>query len=617
MTLQTPSLLWWLVPLFGAILVLYLLKMRRRDVRVPATFLWPSLTADVRANAPFQRLRPSVLLFLQLLIAALLVFGLANPLRKAHGLHGRATVVVLDAGASMAATDVSPTRFEEARRRVAGIVETMNSGDLLALVEAGPTTRVVFPLSGDRPRMLAALKNLQPTDAPNAIGEALRLAAALIVQRPEGRIVVLSDGTFPPVQDFSPGKAEVVFEQIGTGTRNLAITAMDAADAPNGAMQLYVGIRNYEAAPREATLTVLLDGVAADARKITVGARQRFGHTLDIPASARKAEARLDAQGDILPADNRAALFLHGAGAVRTLLVTPGNLFLERALALDPTVRLDKAAALPEHERASSSAESRYDLVIFDGTPVEAVKATSVLSFGGASPEVGVDDLGPVAWPRVASGRAEHPTLRYVDLEGTLIEKGTKVRARAGARTLVSGSEGPLIVASERGARRALYVAFKSLDSDWPLRVSFPIFVGNAVRWLTGEGRAAGEGGGMNVRAGQVFTVAAPGGAATLTLRGPDGLKAALDAGTGLVTVREAVRVGDYTLTGPKASTDILANLLDEEESDVVPRATLDLAGKSVAATGDVIVLADTWRPLLLLALLVLSIEWWVFVKRS
>ncbi len=617
MTFQSATSLWWLAPLFGAIIVLYLLKMRRRDVRVPATFLWPKLTADVRANAPFQRLRPSVLLFLQLLIVALLVFGLANPLRKARGLHGKATVVVLDASASMAATDASPSRFEEARRRVAGIVETMGTGDQMALVEAGPVTRVVFPLSNDRGRMLTEVRKLRPTDAPNAMGEALRLAAALVGQRPEGRIVVLSDGTFAPVSNFSAGRAELVFERIGTGTRNLGVTAFDAATAPGGTMQLYTGIRNYENAPRKATVTVLLDGVAADAREITVPARQTFGHTLEIPATARRAEVRLAAAGDILEADNRAALFLHGAGTVRTLLVTPGNLFLERALALDPSVRLDKAAAVPEHEKSSSRGEGSYDLVIFDGTPVERVKANSVWSLGEASPEVGVDDLGEAARPTVVPGRRAHPVLRYVDLEGTLIEKGRKVRARPEGRVLVSGSDGPLVVASERGAHRALYVAFKALDSDFPLRVSFPIFVGNAVRWLTGEGRAAGEGGGMNVRAGQAFSVAATGSAKALTLKRPDGAKETLDASTGLAVVRSADRVGDYTISGPKTRTAVAVNLLSEEESDVVPRATLDLAGKEVTAKGDAAVLAETWRPLLLLALLVLSVEWWVFARRS
>lgn len=616
MVFQRLTSLWWLLPLGGIIVVLYLLKMRRRDVRVPAAFLWPKLTADVRANAPFQKLRPSLLLFLQLLALALLVFGLANPLLKARGLHGKATVVVLDTSASMSATDVAPSRFEAAKKRVAGIVETMGGGDRLALIEVGPVTRVVFPLQGDKARMLAALGALTPTDAPNHMGEALRLAAALVGQRSEGRIVVLSDGTFPPVQDFSPGKAQLLFEQIGTGTKNVAVTALDAADSPGG-MEVFAGIRNTGAEPANATVTFTVDGQVADAKDIAIPARQTAGQTLKIPATARSVEVRVKAPGDLLASDNRAVIFPHGAGTVRTLLVSPGNLFLERALSLEPTVRLDKAAAVPDYEKAGSPGVGRYDLVIFDGTPVEKVKAPAAWSFGGAGPGLGVEDEGAASSPRVVAGKRAHPLLKHVDLDNLLIEKGRKVEVLTGAKVLVNGSDGPMVVASEQGGRRSLYLSWNALDSDFPLQVSFPIFIGNAVEWLTGEGRAGGDEGGLSVRTGRPFNIASPVGAKTLTLKRPDGSKESLDASTGMAVVRTTNTVGMYTVSGPKSKTEVAVNVLNEDESDITPRATLDLAGKSVAAQSATVVLAETWRWLLLAALLVLCCEWWVFVKRS
>jgi hypothetical protein len=617
MVCQNATSLWWLIPLAGVILALYLLKMRRRDVRVPATFLWPKLTADVRANAPFQKLRPSLLLFLQLLAAALMIFGLANPLLRARGLHGRATVVVLDASASMAATDVSPSRFDAARKRVGAMVETMGGGDQLALIEAGPVTRVVFPLQGDKPKMIAALRDLKPTDAPNHIGEALRLAAALVGQRAEGRIVVLSDGTFPPVQDFSPGKAQLVFEKIGKGSRNLAVTALDAADTQGETMEVFAGIRNTGSAPAKATVTFTVDGEVADARDVSVPARQTLGQTLKAPPTARAVTVSVKSPGDILASDNQATIFPHGAGTVRTLLVTPGNLFLERALTLEPTVRLDKASAVPDYEKAGSRGEGRYDLVIFDGVPVEQVKAPAVWSFGGADASVGVVDLGPSAHPTIVAGKRAHPLLKHVDLDNLLIEKGRRVRPLGAARVLVDGSDGPMLVASDQRGRRTLYAAWSLLDSDFPLQVSFPIFVGNALEWLTGEGRAGGASGGLSVRTGQPFSIASPTGAKTLTLRRPGGRRESLDASSGVAVVRTANTVGTYVVAGPKTTTQVAVNVLNEDESEVAPRATLEISGKAIAAEGASVVLAETWRYLLLAALLVLACEWWVFVKRS
>src|SRR3954471_20477036 len=108
MSFQDPGALLWLLPLGGTILLLYLLRMRRRDVRVPASFLWPERTDEVRANALIQKLRFSWLLVLQLLALALVIFAVAKPQTKQQGLTGEVTVLVLDASASMGATDARP-----------------------------------------------------------------------------------------------------------------------------------------------------------------------------------------------------------------------------------------------------------------------------------------------------------------------------------------------------------------------------------------------------------------------------------------------------------------------------------------------------------------------------
>ena len=56
------------------ILVLYMLKMRRRQVEVSSVLLWQRLLRDREANAPWQRLKRNLLLILQLLLLAALVF---------------------------------------------------------------------------------------------------------------------------------------------------------------------------------------------------------------------------------------------------------------------------------------------------------------------------------------------------------------------------------------------------------------------------------------------------------------------------------------------------------------------------------------------------------------
>ncbi|MBX7253364.1 MAG: VWA domain-containing protein, partial [Candidatus Promineofilum sp.] len=112
------------------ILLLYMLRLRRREQPVSSTWLWRELVRDRAANAPWQRLRRNLLLFLQLLILAALVLALARPALRRPGLGGN-LIVLLDASASMRASDGRPTRFDDARAAVERLISSLSGDDRL------------------------------------------------------------------------------------------------------------------------------------------------------------------------------------------------------------------------------------------------------------------------------------------------------------------------------------------------------------------------------------------------------------------------------------------------------------------------------------------------------
>src|SRR5437762_13198992 len=116
------TLVWWqwgllaLVP--PTILALYFLKLKRQPLEVPSTYLWSRTIEDLHVNSLWQRLRQSLLLFLQLLLIVLLAITLLRPGWKGTELIGHRFIFLIDKSASMWASVVAPTRLAEAKKQV-------------------------------------------------------------------------------------------------------------------------------------------------------------------------------------------------------------------------------------------------------------------------------------------------------------------------------------------------------------------------------------------------------------------------------------------------------------------------------------------------------------------
>src|SRR5688572_32599904 len=107
------------------IVAFYMLKLRRRDLPVGSTFLWQQLIRDVEANAPWQRLRFSWLLLVQLLIAALVVLAATRPFSATTTELAANVVLIVDTSASMATDADGDDRMTLARDRAADVVRRL------------------------------------------------------------------------------------------------------------------------------------------------------------------------------------------------------------------------------------------------------------------------------------------------------------------------------------------------------------------------------------------------------------------------------------------------------------------------------------------------------------
>ena len=610
---MAPSALLALLPLGGIIVLLYLLKLRRREVVVPSVFLWRRSVEDIQANAPLQRLRVNLLLLLQLLALTLLVVGIAAPFVMARLLPNRTVVIVLDASASMRATDVAGSRFEEAVRKASEVASAMTARDELALIVCGARPRVAVPLTGERRRVLRALEGLAPTDCPTNLRDGLLLGAGLAARRPDATVFIISDGGFGELPE-PPAGAQVRFLAVGQRCENVAILAFEAA-RPAGSehSQLFLRLHNFGAQARSCDLTIYLDDDVLDARRLQVpGGADRvetWEADLTEPGLLR-AEIAVD---DDLPADNVAFTQATPPSARAVLLVGPENLFLEQALVVQPGLQVFRAPSLTAAQAAEAYAQ--YDIVIYDRAGVPAPPdsgAVMTIAAGGwpalASPGETVEQ------PTIGAWEEDHPALRHVNLAAAGIAQARALAPGPDAEVIARAGDAPMIVALEREDLRGLALGWNLLDSDLPLRVGFPVLLSNLMRWL-GEPAIAGDV--RIIRPGDTVRVPVPPDATTAEVTDPEGRRQRVEPTGGEVAFAGSERVGVYRLVAGGEQLRWAADLRDAAESDLTPRTELTLGGRATA-TGEADMTGERhfWPWLAVLALVALLAEWLIYHRR-
>ncbi len=599
--------------LAGPIIILYMLRLRRREVMVSSTLLWQKLLRDREANAPWQKLRRNLLLILQLIILAALVFALARPFLPSPSIISGSVVVLLDASASMQATDVEPSRFATAKAEVSQLINDLSGSSQMTLIKVGQTPTVVAAASSDRTQLQRALEAVQPDPAAAAWNAAFALATGAAQGFRDARIVIVSDGGIPA--DLPPLPVEYIYVPIGESGENLAITALATRETEDG-IQLFASVQNKGLIDQGTLLSIDLDGTLFDSRRLTVPAGSSVNVTWDLPPGTATIQAHLsDNEGDFLPLDDVAWAVHEGGVSNRTLLVTEGNLFLEQVFTVLPGVEAFKVP--PDSDLLDpETAEFDYDLVIFDGVPLpDPPPATDMLIINPqAGGEGGLFSVTGTFSNTVTTRLEESPLLQFVAWDEVDVRQARQVSA-PWAQTLVAAEGGPLVQIGEQNGHRIAILTFDLRDSDLPLQIAFPILMANITGWLS-PGRAFDAPTGL--QPGDPVAVV-PGASSTAVLvQKPDGSRWTAEVGEEDLFFTETDTPGLYTVLLRDAAADrpagsFAVNLFSPAESAIRPAESLQIGQTQVETEdeGDV-GQRELWPWLLAIAVVVLIVEWWV-----
>ncbi|MGA3067894.1 MAG: VWA domain-containing protein, partial [Tepidisphaeraceae bacterium] len=346
------------------LVLLYFLKLRRREQAVPSTLLWKKSIQDLQVNAPFQKLRRNLLFLLQLLLLIALLLALARPVANYTPGAGPRTIILIDRSAPMSATDIpgNRTRLDEAKRRAKDLVRTLSRDGAAMVIAFDDSAQTIEPFTSDIPALVNAIDSIQPNDRPTRLDSAYRLADAQAAftsgysarNRQPPDVYLFSDGR---AQDADKATIDGIlhYEQIGTPTAaNIAIVAMNAKrdyQIPTH-VQVFARLANFGPDPvagvqvqlsvdgmvrSVASVNLLPERFTDDQRTAAIAAgfspRDSIEFPeLDLTGSAIVKVDQLNTENDCLSSDDSAIVVVPPPRILAVLLVTDGNFFLERGL---------------------------------------------------------------------------------------------------------------------------------------------------------------------------------------------------------------------------------------------------------------------------------------------
>jgi VWA domain-containing protein/aerotolerance regulator-like protein len=612
MSLLIPAALAFSI-IIPVILLLYFMRPKRQERVVSSTLLWRQALQDLQASRPWQRLRITPLLLLQILAAIVIVLVLARPATFIRSPIGGDTIIILQATASMQATDVPPSRFEEAKSNIADLIDGLGPSDQLSLIAMARTPQVLIAFSSDKSQLTAALQRAKVTNQDADLEQALSLATSLAAGHTDALVLVIGDGHVLPPDQILVVPFPVHYLTIGTDAPNAALLAL-ASHTIQGQLVALAQIANYSHQQRSIPVELYADGKLVGVQTIVLpagasGALQ-WG---PLPPTTRFLHAHIISQ-DAMMTDHEAWAIAGGSMHGRALLVTRGNSFLEAALRLQPNIDLFETA--PD----KYTNVGNFDLTVFDGF-VPSNLPTGDIFF--VDPPTGSYIFGKsgseITISHISAGSDSQNLLNEVDLSSIhVLRVSHQLTPASWMQPVIVTPETPLLIAGEKDNRRIATLSFNLHDSDLPLQSGFPILIYNMLNWflplpVPGNGQIA---------PGTPVTIQAWPGAERITVTGPGQQPVTVAPPFPVTAFHQTDKTGIYDVTqytrGQELHGAFAINLFDPLQSQLAPASRLPIAQSTPFDSGGSTVprvLREIWPWIAAFLLLVLCAEWWLFSR--
>ena len=627
----------YLLAFIPIVALLHFLKLRRQRFLVPSVMLWLEAVEDMKANVPFQRLRNSILLPLQILFLLIVISGFARPTLLQPSSLSQQSIIIVDTSTSMEATVSGKSRLDAAKAEALKLINRLDANGHMMIMDtsrASSSVRQTFTSNQDKLR--GAVKNLSVRHGPPDLKTAFD-SAQIYGNLPNTEVFFISDSfeNLPSsANQISLHRQEI---NLGKQINNIGIVRFSVtrdAHQPSS-YRILVVLQNFSDIPKQAQLRLEIEGRWVNDETVTVLATETVSIVFreeDEGFDGQTISARLVDVDDDLSADDIAFEILHPPPVWKVLLVSNRELpLLTTMLATNPQVVYSQIRAEDYHGLAN------HDMVIFDRfvpkLPLDgnAIFLNPVTGLPFMPVELNVQPLS------VIDQNQTHPVMRNVSLLGLEVKESLMCELPIWGIPLAETVKAPLIwlgtqvnrsgVLHENKTRKVIVFAFDPFDLQISRFALFdrsiaspPILMAQCFEWLDSATAPIQP---DVVKAGEPVKIRLdhPDRVENATVLLPDETSIDLEIGTSSIFFTETHQIGVYTLyVNDEPWGKFAVNLLDAAESDISPRGLpkavemVDDADTAYMSQNELqVAKQELWGYAAIFAMLLLIAEWWFY----
>ena len=615
------STLLWVGAAAAAITVfLYVLKLRRRPVRVPFLPMWERVLKDQESSRLFSNLKRWLSLLLQLVLVAVIVLALGDPRLASRWFEGRSLLVLVDVSASMQASDGQNTRIEEAKAELNRLLDGLSGADQMLVAQMGETVVPLTTMTDSVAVLKQATESITALETGANLDTALSFSLDALRSRSKPEIIILSDGGFAQDLDhwseqLVPKQIKLRYVPIGQAAQNVAVTSFSVRRYPldKSRYEVLLEVTNTNDVAQQVQVTLYGDGRAIDVSEFMLAPNEvlpRFYQNIGGGNETLEAEITLLNGHDGLAVDNRAYALLPERQRSRVLVVTPGNTYLEAALLLDEYLEVETV------EPNGDLPLGPFDVTILDGVAPALTASHGALLYLNPPAEGAplkharvIEDFGFDKWEE------DSRLLRWIAPENIQVLEGHALRPERGDKVVGASEKGAILVSGTRDDQPFIALGFDPRKSDIVLRVAWPLLLLNCIHSFS----ELDDTDYSSYRTGTVWHMQTRNELTSAVLVGPEGSEHTLPVRNGQASFF-GESSGFFTLRTPDGEvlTRFAANLSDPEESrlDVAPELRFGSLTASPPSGFSEGVRRELWVILLAVVLFVLFVEWFTYHRR-